>query len=118
MPAKGSSRLVIKYSYYSQVQQSKLWQGPYEVVQQVNKVNKVNYCIRQMEETQNFSHQSGMQLVNLMEEQEMHDEGEIPVWEADTRSTVQQLSQVWKLTPAKRKRGAAEALTRILGYLL
>ena len=32
-----------------------------------------------------------MQSVNLMEEQEIHDEGEIPVWEADTKSIVQQV---------------------------
>ena len=44
-----------------------------------------------------------VQSVNLMEEQEIHDEGEIPVWEADTRSTIQQVKFGSQLQPKEKE---------------
>ena len=85
------------------------WQGPYEVVRQVN---KVNYCIRIHHKWKKFKTfhinllkewNAPVQSVNLMEEQEIHDEGEIPVWKADTRSTVQQVKFGSQLQPKEKE---------------
>ena len=85
------------------------WQGPYEVVRQVN---KVNYCIRMHDKRKKLKTfhinllkewNVPVQSVNLMEEQEIHDEGEIPVWEADTRSTVQQVKFGSQLQPKEKE---------------
>ena len=85
------------------------WQGPYEVVRQVN---KVNYRIRMYDKRKKLKTfhinllkewNAPVQSVNLMEEQEIHDEGEIPVWEADTRSTVQQVKFGSQLQPKEKE---------------
>ena len=66
------------------------WQGLYEVVQQVN---KVNYCIRMHDKPKKLGTfhinllkkwNAPVESVNLMEEQEVQEE-EIPVWEVDSR---------------------------------
>ena len=86
------------------------WQGPYEVVRQVN---KVNYCIRMHDKRKKLKTfhinllkewNAPVQAVNLMEEQQVQDEEEIPVWEADASSTVQQVKFGNQLQPTEKEK--------------
>ena len=95
----------------------------YNVVQQVN---KANYCIRmhdKQKELKTYSNQLTqrveLQPINLMEEQKLRDEEEIPVnpvWKADARS-ICSVSHVWKPTPGKGKK-ELEKLCRSIQTLI